>query len=95
MKGLTDEAAVKRAILNHEFDGNPTPIQLEAAFHRHMANREITTTLAAIRETGSEAHYHSVDVRETEAVRRVINSVRATHGPVRAVFTGPVCSRIA
>jgi len=88
LKELTDEAAVKRAILNHEFDGNPTPIQLEAAFHRHMANREITTTLAAIRETGSEAHYHSVDVRETEAVRRVINSVRATHGPVRAVVHG-------
>jgi acyl transferase domain-containing protein/NAD(P)-dependent dehydrogenase (short-subunit alcohol dehydrogenase family)/acyl carrier protein len=88
LKELTDEAAVKRAILNHEFNGNPTPVQLESAFRRHMANREIASTLAAIRETGSEAHYHSVDVRAADAVRRAIDTVRATHGPVRAVVHG-------
>ena len=88
LKGLTDAAAVKRAILNHEFNGNPTPVQLESAFRRHMANREIASTLAAIRETGSEAHYHSVDVRSADAVRRLIDSVRSTHGPVRAVVHG-------
>ena len=88
LKELTDEAAVKRAILNHEFNGTPTPVQLESAFRRHMANREIASTLAAIRKTGSEAHYHSVDVRVADAVRRSIDSVRATHGPVRAVVHG-------
>jgi NAD(P)-dependent dehydrogenase (short-subunit alcohol dehydrogenase family) len=88
LKELTDETAVKRAILNHELNGNPTPIQLESAFRRHMANREIATTLAAIRKTGSEAHYHTVDVRSADAVRRLIDSVRATHGPVRAVVHG-------
>ena len=88
LKELTDEAAVKRAVLNHEFNGTPTPVQLESAFRRHMANREIASTLAAIRKTGSEAHYLSVDVRVADAVRRSIDLVRATHGPVRAVVHG-------
>ncbi|MGW8185680.1 MAG: SDR family NAD(P)-dependent oxidoreductase, partial [Desulfobacterales bacterium] len=88
LKESTDAAAVKRAILDHELNGSPTPIQLESAFRRHMANREIAATLAAIRQTGSEAHYHSVDVRSADAVLRLIDSVRATHGPVRAVVHG-------
>lgn len=88
LQEVADEAAVKRTILNHEFNGNSTPVQLESAFRRHMANREIAATLAAIRKTGSEAHYHSVDVREAYAVGRVIDSVRVTHGPVRAVVHG-------
>ena len=88
LRELTDEAAVKRAILHHEFNGNSTPVQLESAFRRHMANREVAATLAAIRKTGSEAHYHSVDVRLASAVRRVIDSVRAAHGPVRAIVHG-------
>ena len=88
LKELTDGTAVKRAILDHEFNGNCTPIQLESAFRRHMANREIAATLAAIRQTGSDAHYHSVDVRQADAVLRLINSVRATHGPVKAVVHG-------
>jgi acyl transferase domain-containing protein/NAD(P)-dependent dehydrogenase (short-subunit alcohol dehydrogenase family) len=88
LKELTDAADVKRAILDHEFNGNPTPVQLESAFRRHMANREIVSTLAAIRQTGSEVYYHSVDVRSADAVLSLIDSVRATHGPVRAVIHG-------
>ncbi len=88
LKGLFDETAVKRAILENEFEGQVAPLQLESAFRRHMVNREIAASLAAIRETGSEAHYHSVDVRDAEAVQRVIDSVRAAHGPIRAVLHG-------
>ncbi|MGA9538247.1 MAG: SDR family NAD(P)-dependent oxidoreductase, partial [Desulfobacterales bacterium] len=88
LKELTDATDVKRAILDHEFNGNPTPVQLESAFRRHMANREIAATLAVIRQTGSEAYYHSVDVRSADAVLSLIDSVRATHGPVRAVIHG-------
>ena len=88
LKELTDAAAIKRAILDHELNGNPTPVQLESAFRRHMANREIAASLAAIRQTGSEAHYHSVDVRSADAVLKLIDSVRVAHGPVRAVVHG-------
>ncbi|MFZ0612079.1 MAG: SDR family oxidoreductase [Desulfobacterales bacterium] len=88
LKTVTGEAAIKKAILKHEFGGGATPAKLESAFHRHMANREIAASLAAIRETGAEAHYYRLDVREVDDVHDIMAAVAAEHGPVRAIIHG-------
>ncbi|MFZ0132910.1 MAG: SDR family oxidoreductase, partial [Desulfobacterales bacterium] len=82
------EGAMKRAILTHEFGGDATPAKLESAFHRHMANRGIAASLAAIRESGAEAHYYRLDVRQADDVRDIMAAIAADHGPVRAIIHG-------
>ncbi|MFZ0724248.1 MAG: SDR family oxidoreductase [Desulfobacterales bacterium] len=88
LQTLDGEGAIKRAILTHEFGGDATPARLEAAFHRYMANREIAASLAAIRDTGAEAHYYRLDVRRADDVRDFIAAVTDRHGPVRAIVHG-------
>ena len=53
---LHDEAVVKKAILENEFGNtNITPVELEKAYKKHMANREIITTLDTIKSSAPGA----------------------------------------
>ena len=54
LTGLSEEAAIKKAILSNEFagPGRPSPAELQAAFNRHAANREIRENLRRISATG-------------------------------------------
>jgi len=86
---LTDEAAIKKAILQHEFNSqDATPAELERAFKSHMANREIASTLAEIRSTGAEAHYYEIDIRDFAMVQNVMDGIRAKHGPIAGILHG-------
>jgi NAD(P)-dependent dehydrogenase (short-subunit alcohol dehydrogenase family)/acyl carrier protein len=87
LNGLETEAEIKKAILAHEFsDDRIPPRRLEAAYQRIVANRQVNRTLAAIRAAGSEAFYHSVDVRDREAVSRIAAERQREFGPVRALI---------
>ncbi|GBC60729.1 type I polyketide synthase [Desulfonema ishimotonii] len=86
---LSDESAIKKAILTHDFGGHRvTPVQLGEAYGKYMANREIQENLDKLRAAGATVLYHSADVRKADKVRDVLNEVRAAHGPVRALIHG-------
>ena len=86
---LDDPAAIKKAILTHEFGGGPpTPAQLEDAFRRRMANREISNTLHRLEAAGATVRYFQADVRDAAAVSAVLDQVRTDHGPIKALVHG-------
>jgi acyl transferase domain-containing protein/NAD(P)-dependent dehydrogenase (short-subunit alcohol dehydrogenase family) len=86
---LHNEAVVKKAILENEFGNtNITPVDLEKAYKKHMANREIITTLDTIKSFGAQVRYFSADVRDVDTVTSILNDVRSEYGPVKGIIHG-------
>lgn len=86
---LTDEADIKKAILDNEYaDHSALPMQIEQDFKKHMANREISMNLEKMRQTGASVLYYSVDIRDPESVKRILDEVRAEHGLIRGIIHG-------
>ena len=89
LSALTDEAAIKKAILENEFKGQKaTPAGIESAFKSQMANREIAANLAELKSTGADAYYYEIDIRNFEMVQTVIDDIRANHGPIAGIIHG-------
>jgi NAD(P)-dependent dehydrogenase (short-subunit alcohol dehydrogenase family) len=89
LKGLTDEKAVKKAIIAHELRGQKvSPVVVESAFQKHRAAREIARNLENLRAIGARVHYHAVDVSDAAQVKGLLDRVRAEHGAVRAILHG-------
>ncbi len=89
LSSLSDMGEIKKAILSHEFHGkHPKPIELESVFNKHMANREVLTTLQEIETAGAQVYYYAVDVRNAEDTTKVLARVRKTVGPVTGVIHG-------
>jgi NAD(P)-dependent dehydrogenase (short-subunit alcohol dehydrogenase family) len=89
LSDIHDAAAVKKAILENEFgNSNITPVQLEKAYKKHMANREINKHLDTIKNLGARVHYYSADVRDVDTVTSILNDVRSVHGPVKGIIHG-------
>ncbi|GJM26987.1 MAG: hypothetical protein DHS20C16_34020 [Phycisphaerae bacterium] len=89
-QGLADEGQLKRAVLQNEFaeSKKPSPSELEAAYRRYAANREINTTLERIQIAGGTVEYRSLNVCDNEQVASVLNDVRKKHGPIRGLIHG-------
>ncbi len=89
LSSLEDEATMKKAILENEFkDKTSSPAEIEKVYKSYMANREISRNLAALKSTGADVHYYSVDIRNFEAVRTIIDAVRLDHGPIAGIIHG-------
>jgi len=89
LKDLEDEGSIKKAILKNEFDGSQvTPLQVEKAFKKYAAAREIAKNLEKIASTGSTVRYYSVDVRDIRSVESMLDEVRKNHGPIRGIIHG-------
>ena len=89
LENLVEQAEIKEALLEFEFkDRKPTPLQIEAAYKRYMANRELKAGLEAIRDAGSQVRYFQADVRRPEQVARVIDKIHGTWGQVTALIHG-------
>ncbi len=80
------EAAIKQAILQNT-PQKLSPRELEAAYRRIAASREVRETLQRIENAGSRAIYCSVDVRDPIAIKALVEECRQ-HGPVRGVVHG-------
>ncbi|NLU73886.1 SDR family NAD(P)-dependent oxidoreductase [Streptomyces sp. HNM0575] len=65
--------------------GMTSPAEIERAVSAVLAEREVRETLADLRESGSQARYHSVDALDEEAVRAVVKEVHAEHGRLDGV----------
>jgi len=89
-KGVEGDAALKHALLaaaKHE--GRPVkPAELGAEVRHILAVREIRTTLAALRDAGSEARYSAADVKDPESVAAALAEAREQWGPITAVVHG-------
>ncbi len=86
---LNDAAAIKKAILENEFNGQQvTPAEIETVFKRHMANREVTATLAELKSSGANSYYYETDIRDSKMVQAVMADIRSTHGPIAGIIHG-------
>ncbi|WP_372411376.1 SDR family NAD(P)-dependent oxidoreductase [Streptomyces luteireticuli] len=77
-----DRAAL-RAVLAARGERSPAAIEREVS--QILARREIRHTLGTLRDLGSPVRYHAVDVRDPEAVRRLVADVHAEHGRLDGV----------
>ncbi len=85
----TDEAALKRALLEHAAPGDrPSPKMLGEACRAVLAGREIRTRLSELEAGGVKVRYRSVDVRDEASLQVVLEEARAEFGPVRGLIHG-------
>jgi len=66
----------------------PSPADIGRRVRGILAGREIRQTLAAIRRSGAEARYESVDVGDPAALGEALDRVRGEWGPVRGLVHG-------
>src|SRR5262249_52024947 len=57
-------------------------------FREVETGRAIRATLARIEASGARVEYHQVDVRDADEVRKVLDHVRAKHGPISGLIHG-------
>jgi acyl transferase domain-containing protein/NAD(P)H-dependent flavin oxidoreductase YrpB (nitropropane dioxygenase family) len=86
---LAGEALKRELIQRLAKDGRlPTPAAVEAEYGRLVRVREIRHTLRALIAAGARARYEAVDVRESGALARLVESIYAAHGRLDAVIHG-------
>ncbi|AWN31823.1 polyketide synthase [Streptomyces sp. NEAU-S7GS2] len=78
----TDRTALRAALAAQ---GGRSAAEIEQAVARILAHREITETVERLRGLGSAVRYHSADMRDTEAVRRLVTGIHAEHGRLDGV----------
>ncbi|WP_059011107.1 type I polyketide synthase [Streptomyces specialis] len=66
--------------------GGLTPAEIEREAGLILAQREIDATLAELNALGSQARYHSVDLRDVEAVAQVVKEIRTRNGRLDGVI---------
>ncbi|WP_433113598.1 SDR family NAD(P)-dependent oxidoreductase [Micromonospora sp. CA-246542] len=77
-----DKASLRAALAGR---GLRSPAQIEQSAQAILAAREVETTLAELRELGSEVRYHALDVRDASAIGRLLLDIERTHGRVDGV----------
>jgi acyl transferase domain-containing protein/NAD(P)H-dependent flavin oxidoreductase YrpB (nitropropane dioxygenase family) len=81
----SDGASLRAALIA---GGLSAPAQIEREVSRILAGREVSATLARISSLGSAVRYHSLDVRNSEALHRLLKGIHTEHGRIDAVFYG-------
>jgi len=86
---LTDEASIKKGILTNEFGDSPvSPVKLEKKYKAWMANREISRNLQLLERLGSRATYYTVDIRDIDPLKTVVETVLRQMGQVTGLIHG-------
>ena len=79
---------MKRRSPSRRANGHATPNLIGEQFRAVSAGRAVRQTLARIEATGAVAVYHSVDIRDGDAVRAALDAVENTLGPVCGLVHG-------
>jgi NAD(P)-dependent dehydrogenase (short-subunit alcohol dehydrogenase family) len=77
-----DAAALRTALVA---GGMRVPAEIEQQTRQILAGREVVDTLSALRECGSEVNYHVMDVRDDEAVHRLLKEIHGRYGRIDGV----------
>ncbi len=86
LSAATTEAEVKQALVVHA--ATPLkPRELNDACRRTLNNRELSANIAALEKLGCRVLYHSVDIRDEQAVAAAVASARQ-HGRIVGVIHG-------
>ena len=85
--GLTGETEIKKELVRRAPEGT-TPKEIQCAFGRLVADREMRRNLSRLRDTGARVEYRSVDVADPEAVQRAVDQIRRDYGPVKGLVHG-------
>ncbi|MFI6695395.1 SDR family oxidoreductase [Streptomyces sp. NPDC050433] len=80
--GATDRAGLRAAFLA---TGLTSPGEVERLVGAVLAEREVRSTVDALRALGSEVRYHCVDVLDTESVQATVKEIYAEHGRLDGV----------
>ena len=81
-RDAVDAAALRSALIA---SGLRAPSQIEDQVGRILAGREVAATLGRIADLGSEVSYTAVDVRDDEAVHRVLKQIHSEYGRIDGV----------
>ncbi len=81
-----DQRAVRQALIAR--GTLKTPPEIEAACARVLAEREVRHNMAALAAAGSQVTYHQLDVRDGEALGRLIDDLYARYGRLDGVIHG-------
>jgi acyl carrier protein len=87
LDGLSDDAALKRALLaRHKAAGAaPTPIELGAEVRAVIAGRELRANLARFAALGAAVRYEAVDIGDAAAVEAAVAAIRREMGPIGGI----------
>jgi len=87
LRPLTEEPRIKRAILE-QAGGKLHPREIEERYQQVVAGRKLSATLDNITQAGGRVLYRAVDIRDTAAVKSVLEEIRAGYGPIRGIVHG-------
>ena len=60
----------------------PTPVLIERELASYERLQSALTAIQAVRAAGGQAHYHSVDLTDADAVAQVVADIRDRHGRI-------------
>jgi acyl transferase domain-containing protein/acyl carrier protein/NAD(P)-dependent dehydrogenase (short-subunit alcohol dehydrogenase family) len=84
---LKNEGEIKKALAQRA-EEKLAPKDLEARYQQTAANREMLTNIARMERAGATVLYRSVNVRDPEAVKLLIEDIRRSEGPIRGLIHG-------
>ncbi|OGA15682.1 MAG: hypothetical protein A3H32_04625 [Betaproteobacteria bacterium RIFCSPLOWO2_02_FULL_63_19] len=87
LQGLNTEAEIKRALFA-QLPVGTSPAAVEPKCRQILAQREIRARIGDIEAAGARAIYYAVDVRDADAVARVLSDVRQRYGAIRGLVHG-------
>jgi len=89
LQPLSNEGEIKKAMLTHHFkDQRPTPPILEKAFRHLSANREMNKNIGLMEAAGARVQYVSVDIRDEQKVKELIQGLETEHGTITGIIHG-------
>ena len=89
LNAVTDEKEMKKAILANELNGQKvSPKDVEKKYKAYQANREVRQNITAIESLGSEVAYHSVDIRNNEKIKSLLDAVQNNNSGIAGIIHG-------
>ncbi len=87
MSCLTTDAEIKQGLIARAPAGT-TPKSIAIQLEQIRAGRDIARQLYRLYSLGISVSYHSVDVRNSDAVRTLLAPIQREHGPIRGIIHG-------
>ena len=85
LAGAGDLPALRAALTRR---GMRSPADIEKLARSVLAGREVAATVAELAGLGAQVRYHALDVRDTEAIHRVLKQIHDDHGRVDGLVHG-------